>query len=240
MEYTNTEGTWQEISKEGIKFEPGSIHEQCTLLHDPRMARGKRYSLGLVFTLIISAKLCGEDTPVAIADWAKNRASEIIRELNLTYQHMPHHSTYRRILEIVDDAELEKRGCEFLKRLQKDKPGEVIAVDGKAIRGTRAKEEERGEHMLAAYLPEQDLVVAQVAVEDKENEIVGAPKLLEAIDLHGKIITADAMHTQKGLSRQIVEGEATTYSRSRKTRNISLKPLNACLLPTSRNQALEK
>jgi predicted transposase YbfD/YdcC len=59
--------------------------------------------------------------------------------------------------------------------------------------------------MLAAYLPEQEFVLAQVAVENKENEIVGAPKLLKAIDLHGKILTADAMHTQKGLSRQVVE-----------------------------------
>ena len=206
MEYTNTAETWQEISTGGIEFEPGSIYEKCILLHDPRMARGKRYSLGLIFALMIAAKLCGEDTPVAIADWAKNRASEIIRELNLVYPHMPHHSTYRRILEIVDQTELEEKGREFLNGLRKDKPGEVIAMDGKAIRGTRAREEQRGEHMLAAYLPEQELVVAQVAVENKENEIVGAPKLLEAIDLHGKILTADAMHTQKELSRQVVEG----------------------------------
>jgi predicted transposase YbfD/YdcC len=206
MEYTNSAGTWQEISTEGIKIEPGSLYEKFSHLSDPRMPRGKRYSLGLIFTLIISAKLCGEDTPVAIADWAKNRATEIIQALNLTYAHMPHHSTYRRILEIVDDVELEEKGREFLKGLKKEKPGEVITLDGKAIRGTRARHEERGEHMLAAYLPEQELVVAQVAVENKENEIVGAPRLLEAIDLHGKILTADAMHTQKELSRQVVEG----------------------------------
>jgi len=174
MEYTNSAGTWQEISTEGIKIEPGSLYEKFSHLSDPRMPRGKRYSLGLIFTLIISAKLCGEDTPVAIADWAKNRATEIIQALNLTYAHMPHHSTYRRILEIVDDVELEEKGREFLKGLKKEKPGEVITLDGKAIRGTRARHEERGEHMLAAYLPEQELVVAQVAVENKENEIVGA------------------------------------------------------------------
>lgn len=205
MEYTKAEGSWQEISTEGIEFEPGSLFEQCTTLHDPRMARGKRYSLGLIFTLMVSAKLCGEDKPVAIADWAKNRAAAIVKELHLGYKRMPHHSTYRRILEIVDETELEESGREFLKRLKKEKSGAVIAIDGKAIRGTREREEQRGDYMLAAYLPEQELVIAQVAVGNKENEIVGAPKLVKAIDLHGKILTADAMHTQKGLSRQVVE-----------------------------------
>ena len=204
MKYIKAEETWQEISTEGIEFEPGSLFEQIMIIQDPRMARGIRYSIGLIITLIISAKLCGEDTTVAIADWAKNRAATIVKELHLAYPHMPHHSTYRRILEIVDEIELEERSREFLKRLKKDKPGAVIAMDGKAIRGTRVREQ-RGEHMLAAYSPEQELVLAQVAVENKENEIVGAPKLLKAIDLHGKILTADAMHTQKSLSRQVVE-----------------------------------
>jgi predicted transposase YbfD/YdcC len=205
MEYTNAGEPWQEISTEGIEFEPGSLFEQCTILHDPRMARGKRYSLVLILILIVSAKLCGEDKPVAIADWAKNRASEIVKAFHLGYPHMPHHSTYRRILEIINETELEERGREYLKRLKREKEGAVIAIDGKTLRGTREREEQRGEHMLAAYLPEQELVIAQVAVESKENEIVGAPKLLEALDLHGKILTADAMHTQKGLSRQAVE-----------------------------------
>jgi predicted transposase YbfD/YdcC len=169
------------------------------------MPRGKRYSLALVLTLIVSAKLCGQDTPVAIADWAKNRVANIVRELHLTYLTMPHHSTYRRILEIVDEGGLEESSRVFLKGLKKAKPGEVVAFDGKTLRGTREREEQRGDHMLAAYLPEQELVIAQVAVENKENEIVGAPRLLEAIDLAGKVLTADAMHTQKGLSQQAVE-----------------------------------
>jgi len=205
MEYTNTEETWQEISTEGIEFGPGSLYEKFTIIYDPRNPQGKRYSLAMILTLTVSAKLCGADTPVAIADWAKNRASEIVKELHLIYLRMPHHSTYRRVLEIVDNAELEEICREFLKGLKKDKPGEVVAIDGKAIRGTREREEQRGEHMLAAYLPEQELVIAQVPVENKENEIVGAPKLLEAIDLEGKVLTADAMHTQKELSRQVVE-----------------------------------
>jgi predicted transposase YbfD/YdcC len=204
MEY-NTSEKWQEISVEGIQFEPGSIFEQLTKIGDPRMARGKRYSLPLILTLIVAAKLCGEDTPVDIADWAKNRAQEIVKELNLTYTRMPHHSTYRRILEIVSESELEEMVHKFLKRLRKDKKGEVVALDGKALRGTRESDEQRGDHMLAAYLPEQELVMAQVAVENKENEIVAAPKLLKMIDMNGKILTADAMHTQKATSQQAVE-----------------------------------
>jgi predicted transposase YbfD/YdcC len=80
----------------------------------------------------------------------------------------------------------------------------VVAIDGKTLRGTIATGQSRGTHLLAAYLPEEGLVLLEVEVETKENEIVAAPKLLRQLDLRGKVVTGDAMQTQRQLSLEIV------------------------------------
>jgi predicted transposase YbfD/YdcC len=81
----------------------------------------------------------------------------------------------------------------------------VISIDGKTLRGTILSGEGRGVHLLAAYLPGSGLVLMQVAVDSKENEIVAAPKLLQRIDLNGTIVIGDTMHTQRRISVQIVQ-----------------------------------
>jgi hypothetical protein len=81
----------------------------------------------------------------------------------------------------------------------------VISIDGKTLRVTILSGEGRGVHLLAAYLPGSGLVLMQVAVDSKENEIVEAPKLLQSIDLNGAIVIGDAMHTQRRVSVQIVQ-----------------------------------
>jgi predicted transposase YbfD/YdcC len=78
-------------------------------------------------------------------------------------------------------------------------------MDGKTLRGTRIPDEEPAEHVLSVYDVETQRVLAQEAMDQKENEIVVAPKALEQIKLAGKIITADAMHAQRALSARIVE-----------------------------------
>jgi len=80
----------------------------------------------------------------------------------------------------------------------------VIAIDGKTLRGTIPPGQSQGLHLLAAYLPGEGLVLMQIAVESKENEIVAAPKLLKVLDLRGKVVIGDAMHTQRQLSIEIL------------------------------------
>ena len=80
-----------------------------------------------------------------------------------------------------------------------------VAIDGKTLRGSIPAGRTRGVHLMAAYVPREGVVLAQIEVDGKENEIRAAPRLLEAIDLRGKVITADAMLTQRQLSAQVVE-----------------------------------
>ena len=83
--------------------------------------------------------------------------------------------------------------------------GEVYALDGKAIRGMRKKDEEGSEYLLSLYDVEQGKVLSQVAVGRKENEITKAPEALKNVEISQKIITADALHTQRAISAQIID-----------------------------------
>jgi hypothetical protein len=89
---------------------------------------------------------------------------------------------------------------EYQRSRQLDDQEIVISIDEKTLRGTIIGKGSRGQHLLTAYLPSSGLVLMQIAVESKENEIVAAPKLLQSIDLQGMIVIGDAIHTQR-LSR---------------------------------------
>jgi hypothetical protein len=82
----------------------GSLFACFQTLKDKRKRRGRRYSLALILLIILMAKVCGENHPSGIAEWAKHRASLLVEWLKLDRKEMPHHSTYRRILAEVIDA----------------------------------------------------------------------------------------------------------------------------------------
>jgi len=171
---------------------------------DPRGAKGKRYSLVMLLVVIFLAKLVGKDKPDEIADWAKNHAEELEKLLKLKRSWMPSHSTIRRVFqETLNEAEFDRLAQEYHQG-EHTKEGEVLAMDGKALRGTRVAGQERSDHVLSVYAVQDQCVLAQQTVDTKENEIVAAPRVLEQVSLAGKIVTGDAMHTQKAVSGQIV------------------------------------
>ena len=195
----------REISANGIEYEPGSVYDQLGKITDLRSANGKRYRLETVLMIVVMAKLCGEDTPFGIAEWAKHRQEELVKLLCLSRPSMPSHHTYRRILAYqVYAEEVERLVGEYN---QQGEPGKVYALDGKALRGMRKKDEEGNEYVLSVYDVEQGKVMAQVQVGCKENEITKAPKALKMVEIAQKVVTGDAMHTQRGLAAQIVEAQ---------------------------------
>lgn len=194
-----------ECNTGGFVFDTGSLYYFFQGIQDVRKKRGIRYSLPIVFLLIVLAKLCGQDTPFGIADWAKNRQSWLCEVLSLNYTRMPHHSTYRRIMGTYE-SELERVITGFLSQLAEKKEYQVISIDGKTLRGTITPDDPFGLHLLSAYLPEIGVTLKQLPVEkEKENEIVVAPKLLANLNLEDKVVVGDAMQTQRALSSQIIE-----------------------------------
>jgi predicted transposase YbfD/YdcC len=187
-------------------FDIGSLLRRLATLTDSRGAKGLRYPLAPVLLLIILAKLSGEDQPYGIADWIKSRGRLLREALQLSWKRMPHHNTYRRILEnVVSPEELDREAGGHLRNLPGVGHSILVTFDGKTVRGTIDVANPRGEHLLAAYLPEEGIVLMQVAAGEKENEISVAPTLLKCLDLRGKVVTADAMHTQRSLSIQILK-----------------------------------
>jgi predicted transposase YbfD/YdcC len=177
---------------------------------DHRHARGKRYPLPVVLTLAVIAKLAGQSRLKALAQSAKLRASDLAPLFGLSRPSMPHPSTWSRILgQALDPLALEQALTSFFQPApDPEVPARgsiVLAIDGKTITGTIPLGKTRGVHLVAAYLPQEGVVLAQLAVDCKENEIVVMPTLLAALDLQGRVVVGDAMQTQRALSAQIIE-----------------------------------
>jgi hypothetical protein len=186
-------------------FDVRSLYAHLEQLTDRRDRRGVRYGLADVLALIILAKLGGEDSALGIAEWLKHRAEALVRVLKLPRASMPHAVTISRILgRGMVAEELEQTLHHYVVRHRQAGQSVLVAIDGKTLRGTIEVGQSHGVHLLAAYLPEEGVVLMQVEVGQPENEIVAAPRLLQVLDLRGKVVIGDAMHTQRPVSIDIV------------------------------------
>lgn len=191
-------------TEKGIVIDLGSLYAEMSKLTDNRDARGIRYQLVDVLAYMVMAKLCGEDRPSGMAEWVLHRIDLWSGALQIKRKSAPHHSTYRRILgEVIDVGEFEQVIAGYLTGKRHFGRQVVVAIDGKVMRGC-VSDEKPGLRLLAAYLPAEGLVLMEMQVESHENEIPVAPKLLQCIDLRGKVVMGDALHTQRGVSVQIV------------------------------------
>ncbi|HMX28731.1 MAG TPA: ISAs1 family transposase [Blastocatellia bacterium] len=197
-----------------------SLAAKFSEVTDQRKPRGIRYPLAPLLSLILLAKLCGQDTPVEIAEWVAERAETLKSDLGLSWKRMPHHSTYRRVMAgAMKIEELEKKAGEFMASLVapiEQSPesaqtqaevsvGNQLAIDGKTLRGTISTEQTKGLHLVSIYQVSECATLAQVAVKKKENEISASPQLLKQVEMRNKTVSGDAMLAQKELSKQIVK-----------------------------------
>jgi predicted transposase YbfD/YdcC len=200
------EGTGQEFEwgdeGQGVR----SLYEQLQALKDKRKRRGIRYPLAVLLVMVIVAKLSGQDEVRGIAEWIGHRAAGFRRALALKHPKTPHATTISRVLnEAVEIDALEQVVANYFKAQAQAE--EAIALDGKALRGTIEAGQTRGQHLLAVYATQTGVVLGQMAVDEKANEIVVAPELLKTLPLVGRVVTGDAMFAQHALSKQIVEGQ---------------------------------
>jgi predicted transposase YbfD/YdcC len=191
---------------DGVVFDVSSLYSRLLRLTDHRRRRGVRYQLAALLTAVVVAKLAGQDKPDGLAEWIKLRADFFTKVFQLKRAFRPHAMTYRRVLANTALAgALDTLVREYL--LSEPQAGQSvqIALDGKTLRGTMAAEHSRALHLLAAYLPEEGVVLMQAEVAGHTNEIPVAPQVLKVLDLQGKIITGDALLAQRMLSTLIVE-----------------------------------
>ena len=183
---------------DGTVFDFGSLYERLGGLGDSRKRRGRRYELAVILIGVLLAKLAGEDKPEGIAEWVQLRSAFFVDIFHLKRVAMPCAMTYRRVLaEAVTIGELDQLTREYLLSWPGAGQSIQIALDGKTACGVLAPDQTRAIHLLAAYLPRAGIVLMQVEVGSHTNEIPMAPAVLKVLDLQGKVVTADALLTQR-------------------------------------------
>jgi len=183
----------------------GKLLEMFQHIPDTRQTKGKRYPLSFLLAAILLARLSGEHTPTGITEWIGLRRRQLVFALPTTRYTAPSLTTIRRVLnEVMSVEELHRIFRQFLHQTYGGQQSVLITMDGKSLRGTIATGETRGVHLLAAYLPDEGIVLAQVEVDRKENEIKAAQRLLQLLDLRQRVVSGDAMFAQRQLSVQIM------------------------------------
>jgi len=205
MKY-NTPSSAVNLDADGLVFDLGSLCDHLCHLQDTRRTQGTRYSLVTILTYVILAKLAGENQPAGIAEWVAHRIDRLTVALGLAKVRAPHRTTYGRILgHVIDLQDFDRHVAAFFAAQPRAGTSVQICLDGKTLRGTIPAGQSGGVHLLAAFVPGDGLVLIQVEVDGKENEIVAAPRVLDLLDLRGKVVTGDALLAQRALSAQIVE-----------------------------------
>ena len=199
-----------DLPNEAFLFDLDALYACLQTIPDHRDRRGVRYPLASLLMIGVLAKLAGQDSSRGMAHWAKLRTHELSQLFHLKRESMPHYSTWSRVLgHGVEPNEVEQIVGRFFaqatKAAQRKRGSIHLAMDGKTLRGTIPLGETEGVHLLAAYLPQQGVVLAQMNVEHIGREITFAPALLHQIDLRGVVGSSDAMFDRRYLSLKIVQ-----------------------------------
>jgi Domain of unknown function (DUF4338)/DDE_Tnp_1-associated/Transposase DDE domain len=179
------------------------LSEKISGLVDPRAARGIRHSLVSVLTIAVAAVICGARSYIGIAEWASYLSRDTLTRFGCRRK-APSEPTIRRILQKIDvDAFDYAIGSWLLDVL----PPEVIAIDGKTLRGSGDEKV----HLLSAVVHKEGIVIGQTRVDVKTNEITRVEPLFSGLDIEGAVVTGDALLTQRGIARYLVEDKRADY-----------------------------
>ena len=178
---------------------------------DPRARRGVRHRLAVILSLAVCAVLAGARSFTAIAEWAADADQATLDALGVTGV-VPCESTFRRTLQNLDADALDDAAGAWAQQRTAPAPGarRMVAVDGKTLRGSGVAGGP-GRHLLAALDHAHGVVLGQVDVEAKTNEIPMFATLLDRIDLAGAVTTADAMHAQRAHAEYLVTQRGAHY-----------------------------
>jgi predicted transposase YbfD/YdcC len=175
-----------------------------SIVPDPRLNCQKRHDLLDIIAITICATLCGADGWTDVEEFGEAREDWLRTFLKLE-NGIPSHDTFGRVFAALDTAALQEAFAGWTQSVAGLVSG-VIAIDGKTLRGSHDRAHQKAAiHMVSAWGQANGLVLGQIKVDDKSNEITAIPKLLEQLDVRGCIVTIDAMGCQAPIARKIVE-----------------------------------
>lgn len=185
---------------------PKSLIAYFGTLPDPRINRTKDHDLIDILVIAICTLLCGGETFNDMEDFGRAKADWFKTFLNLRHG-IPSHDTFNRVFAALDPKAFLDCFQRWTQSLRQAIPQEIVALDGKALR--RALNQDQSvQYIVSAWAENNGLVLGQLKVADKSNEITAVPELLRVLELSGCIVTLDAMGCQKKIAREIVEADA--------------------------------
>ena len=186
---------------------PSSFQDHFASLSDPRSfhAPNLRHDLIDILVIAVCAVICGAEGWEDIEDYGHAQVEWFTEILELPHG-IPGHDTFRRVLSQLDPDELTKCFVSWTAALSNLSGGDIVAIDGKTLRHSFDRATSQSAiHMVSAWANANRLVLGQVKVDDKSNEITAIPKLLKMLDLSGATVTIDAMGCQKEIAQVITE-----------------------------------
>ncbi len=188
-------------------MEEEQAHDLATIfaaVEDPRIDRSKQHQLVDIIIIALCGVICGAEGWVEIEEFGRSKEAWFQTFLALP-NGIASHDTFGRVCARIDPKQFEACFFQWVQSISEEIKG-VIAVDGKTLR--RSHDRGKGKkalHMVSAWASENRMVLAQLATEEKSNEITAIPALLRQLALSGCIVTIDAMGTQTQIASQIIE-----------------------------------
>ena len=187
-----------------------TITEHFSELKDPRRYN-KWHPLHDIIVIAICAAICGADDWVAVEDFGKAKQSWFEEFLELPHG-IPSHDTFGDVFKVLDPEQFQKCFMQWVQAVNEVSEGQVIPIDGKQLRRSHDKTLGKNAiHMVSAWAAENHVVLGQIKVDDKSNEITAIPQLLDLLEISGCIVTIDAMGCQRKIAEKIVKKKKADY-----------------------------
>jgi predicted transposase YbfD/YdcC len=200
-----------QVEPEPVERSIQRLYRRFAALDDPRVERTKLHDLLDMITIAICAVICGADDWVQIEQFGNEKREFFDTFLQLP-NGIPSHDTFGRVFARINPEQFQACFLEWVQELVCASGGllkGVIAIDGKTLCGSRDTPSGKGAiQMVSAWALENRMVLGQVKVDDKSNEITAIPALLKLFDLSGCIVTIDAMGTQWAIAQAITDAGA--------------------------------
>jgi predicted transposase YbfD/YdcC len=175
-------------------------------IEDPRVDNhNRRHNLHDILVIAILGTICGADGWTEICEFAEAKFDWLKTFLELP-NGIPSHDTFGRIFSLLDAQIFEECFLAWIASLSIDVENEIIAIDGKSLRGSHDKKKEiKMLHIVSAWASTHNMLLGQIKTREKSNEITAIPELLDLIDVAGSTVTIDAMGCQQKIAKKIVE-----------------------------------
>ncbi len=182
-----------------------------SMIKDLRQEGKVLHNLIDILFIAVTAYVAGADDWEIAHAFALKREDWFKKYLELP-NGIPSIHTFRRVFRWIEPKQFEKCFFRWVKEIARVSKGDIVAIDGKTVRGAKDGDQERSPiHIVNAWVNRNSLVLGQVKTEEKSNEITAIPELLDLLSIKGATVTIDAMGTQKNIAKRIVEKNEAGY-----------------------------